>query len=259
MLDQIIIKFIPQVVSLKSHSDMSKNELPPPDQIPQAPSDLSSISGFEWWRRTLQYKTGLGLTPTDKTQYENDLAYKLNEANCQACNEYKNWIFNYSPTVRFLTSEITKVDPSKTISRDNVHCDFCPDWTRAGGYHPELGILVCQNRIINKFHMEDTLSHELVHAYDDAKFQVDWMNLRHHACSEIRASSLSGECRFWNQFKQGAIKNVSRGHQECVKRRAVLSVMANPNCKDKEMAEQVVNDVWGSCFNDTRPFERIYR
>lgn len=28
--------------------------------------------------------------------------------------------------------------------------------------------------------------HELVHMYDHCKFKVDWSNLRHHACSEVR-------------------------------------------------------------------------
>jgi len=28
--------------------------------------------------------------------------------------------------------------------------------------------------------------HELVHMYDHAVFEVDWSNLRHHACSKVR-------------------------------------------------------------------------
>ncbi len=33
--------------------------------------------------------------------------------------------------------------------------------------------------------MEHTLTHELVHMYDHCKFDVDWNNLRHHACTEV--------------------------------------------------------------------------
>jgi hypothetical protein len=33
--------------------------------------------------------------------------------------------------------------------------------------------------------------------------------------------------------------------------------MANPNCQDKESAERAVNEVWESCFNDTRPFDEV--
>lgn len=242
--------------------EYSNFERPPIEEKPQKPANLASISGFEWWRRTLEYKTGLGLTQDAKIQYEKDLAYKKSEKSCSQCEQYTNWIFRYLPTVRFMTEEIKKVDPEKAIGRNQVHCDFCPDWTKGGGFHPELGLLICHNRIKDKFVMEDVIAHELVHVYDDAKFKVDWANLKHHACSEIRASSLSGECRYGRQLKEGAISlfgDIKKGHQACVKRRAVLSVMANPVCKDEATAKKVVDEVWDSCFNDTRPFERIYR
>lgn len=46
-------------------------------------------------------------------------------------------------------------------------------------------------------------------------------------------------------------------HQECTKRRAILSIRTNPACKDDEMAARVVNEVWESCFHDTRPFDEV--
>lgn len=51
---------------------------------------------------------------------------------------------------------------------------------------------------------------------------------------------------------------ISRG-QTCVRRRAVLSVEANPHCKSRAEAEQAVDDVWNSCKADTRPFDRLYK
>jgi hypothetical protein len=45
--------------------------------------------------------------------------------------------------------------------------------------------------------------------------------------------------------------------QACVRRRAVLSVAANPACPDTETAEKAVNEVWDSCFPDTRPFDEV--
>lgn len=65
-----------------------------------------------------------------------------------------------------------------------IQCHPCPD-NRVGGFAPEYGILLCQNRFFSKKHMEDTLAHELIHAYDHCKFNVDWLNLRHHACTEV--------------------------------------------------------------------------
>lgn len=230
-----------------------------PSFTPTAPVDTNSVTGFEWWRRTMAYKTGMGLSPQEIKQYENDALYKKNQDDCTKCYQYRDFALKYSPTVVFMLQQIKKLKNGEhSVSDSQIVCDICDEW-KGGGFHPELGVLLCQNRIIDQNHLEDTLSHELVHYYDNVKFKVDWLNLKHHACSEIRASSLSGECRIMNQIKRAGLTKVGRGHQECVKRRAILSVEANPNCKDKEQATKVVEEVWDSCFNDTRPFEQIYR
>lgn len=245
-------------------------DIPPNEDIekPNPPLDSGSIKGFQWWRRSLQYQTGLSLSSVEKEQYENDYKYILKRKQCDECYKYRDWLLKYSPTVRFMVQQIAKLSENnpaidggkvKPFEESKIICDVCPEW-RSGGFHPDLGILICQNRIRNKWHLEDTLSHELVHQFDNLKWNVDWLNLKQHACSEIRASSLSGECRFSQEFaRRGFGFNVAKGHQECVKRRAVLSVMGNPNCKDKSHAELLVNEVWDSCFNDTRPFDDIYR
>jgi len=105
--------------------------------------------------------------------------------------------------------------------------------------------------------MEHTLTHELVHMYDDVKFKVNWGDLRHHACSEIRANSLGGDCKWTREIRRLSF-SFSKQHQACVRRRAILSVLANPACPDEAAAERAVNEVWESCFNDTRPFDEIY-
>ncbi|CUS23353.1 LAQU0S09e02850g1_1 [Lachancea quebecensis] len=239
--------------------------IPPNEEIkkPKPPLDEASVRGFNWWRRTFQYKTGLGLTAAEKDRYENDYQFVIQRDQCNKCYEYRDWLLKYSPTVIFMAQQIAKLNKKDTnalkFDESKIICDSCPEW-RSGGFHPELGILLCQNRIRDKWHLEDTMAHEMVHYFDNLKWQVDWLNLKHHACSEIRASSLSGECRFMQEFsRRGLGFKVSGGHQECVRRRATLSVMGNPNCKDEKHAEKVVNEVWDSCFGDTRPFEEIYR
>jgi mitochondrial inner membrane protease ATP23 len=76
---------------------------------------------------------------------------------------------------------------------------------------------------------------------------------------QIRASNLSGECRWANEFFRNKIMAFTQHHQDCVRRRAVISVSKRPNCKDDVEATKVVNSVWESCFRDTRPFDEIYR
>lgn len=40
---------------------------------------------------------------------------------------------------------------------------------------------------MDKKHMEDTIAHEMVHMFDHCRFKLDWHNLRHVACTEVRA------------------------------------------------------------------------
>ena len=100
----------------------------------------------------------------------------------------------------------------------------------------------------------------MIHAWDHLRFQVQWDdNLRHVACSEIRASTLSGECRFVREFWTRMQWKITQQFQECVRRRATISVAGWPICKDEVEAAKAVNEVWDSCFPDTRPFDEVYR
>ena len=89
------------------------------------------------------------------------------------------------PAVTFMLERIRKETGVEVSPSEHILCLPC-DKTRSGGFTPELGaVLLCQGNFWSKKHMEHTLTHELVHMYDHYKFDVDWGNLRHHACSEV--------------------------------------------------------------------------
>ena len=184
------------------------------------------------------------------------------EIDCKRCDDDKKWLFDNSPIVRFLKHNIDLLGPSDgsaSMNASRVICRKC-DARQSGGFDPEYGILICANQMRNRGHMENTLAHEMVHAYDHLRFKMDAVhNLRHAACTEIRASTLSGECRWGREFFTRGQWGITQQLQECVRRRAALSVAARPGCKDEKHANQVVNEVWDSCFNDTRPFDEIYK
>eukprot|EP00960_Hanusia_phi_P011310 330485-Hanusia_phi.AAC.1 len=90
------------------------------------------------------------------------------------------------------------------------HCD-----EKVGGGFDESasrqgGVVLCHNHLRNYSHTgllaceasarsqlaEMTMTHELIHAYDHCRAYVDWSNCVHHACSEIRAANLSGDCKW---------------------------------------------------------------
>ena len=93
-----------------------------------------------------------------------------------------HWI-RKGPVIRFLSDNIRQLGGD--LSSHNVYCRRCTN-RKAGGFDPEYGILICANEMRDQGHVEDTLAHEMVHAYDHLRFKVDWSdNLRHAACTEV--------------------------------------------------------------------------
>ena len=140
----------------------------------------------------------------------------------------------------------------------DLRCEPCVDGEGqrkvSGGFAPGNGIILCQDSIVSQQHMNHTVAHEMVHAFDHCRAKVDWTDCRHHACSEIRAATLSGDCSWFMEFMRGHF-TLRAQHQACAKRRATLSVAMNPNCA--EVAEDAVADAWEACSKDYAPFDDI--
>jgi inner membrane protease ATP23 len=132
----------------------------------------------------------------------------------------------------------------------------CRCLARSGrlNHSASLQILLCQNRIRGDEEMTKTLTHEMVHAFDDCRANLDWTDCVHHACTEIRASNVSRECRWLEEFKRLQIHGVN-GQKSCVRRRAELSVGMNPFCNKPGQARLAVEAAWETCYRDTAPFE----
>ena len=104
-------------------------------------------------------------------------------------------------------------------------------------------------------HANTIIAHELIHAIDMCRAKMDPLrNCMQLACTEIRAENLSGECNPSWEFMRGKLSSYLGHGQECVKRRAIDSVRANPNCTEK--AELYVDAAMERCYADTFPFER---
>ncbi|KAL8806960.1 MAG: hypothetical protein Q9223_004651 [Gallowayella weberi] len=178
-------------------------------------------------------------------------------ADCAKCEKHRDYLLAYSPTIRFMRQNINKFGGD--LHSGNIRCRRC-DVFQEGAFDPNYGIKLCANFLQDRSQVEDTIAHEMVHAYDHLRFNVDWgNNLRHVACSEIRAMTLSGECRWVREFWTNGQYKFTQHFQDCIRRRAVLSVAMKPGCKDDVQAAKVVNEVWDSCFPDTRPFDEVYR
>ena len=227
---------------------------------PASKPDPALDQSFYTWSTFFSILTGKATrAETDAYLDTRDLRHEA--IDIARCERDKKWLFANSPIIRFLQHQINLLGPpngAAAITPDNARCQRCVT-AQSGGFDSEYGIMLCANKAREWKHLEDTLAHEMIHAYDHLRFKLDPLNLRHAACMEIRASMLSGECRFSREFFARGQWSITQQLQECVRRRAALSVMARPACKDDVQAAKVVNEVWDSCFNDTRPFDEIYR
>ncbi|ORX60460.1 hypothetical protein DM01DRAFT_1404724 [Hesseltinella vesiculosa] len=102
-------------------------------------------------------------------------------------------------------------------------------------------IVLCCDNIRSREDLEDTLLHELVHAFDAARSGKFTSICHLIACGEVRASTL-GQCR-----------DIQPEHKrrQCIWRDAVLSTKAHCG----EQAANIVQQVFDSCMKDTTPLQ----
>ncbi|XP_020980830.1 mitochondrial inner membrane protease ATP23 isoform X2 [Arachis duranensis] len=106
-----------------------------------------------------------------------------------------------SPVVRFLREHLEKAGCGVG---DNFFKAVNCETQTAGGYTQGKGIVLCSNQISSEDEVNQVLIHELIHAFDDCRAaNLDWSNCAHHACSEIRAGHLSGDCHFKRELLRG--------------------------------------------------------
>merc|ERR1712146_16404 len=148
---------------------------------------------------------------------------------------------------------------------------------KEGEYKPKL--TVCENYMISKAYTTRAIAHELIHAYDQCRAKVDYQNIEHLACTEIRAAALSGDCDMAAEFDRGNFK-LKGQHQACVKRRAIAAITTGnqnqnkiqietkgKNEEEKNLLQRPIVDeveatlavekVWSECYKDTNPFPGI--
>ncbi|KAG6302152.1 Mitochondrial inner membrane protease atp23 [Claviceps aff. purpurea] len=238
-----------------------------PKELVNDPARTGFDPETKWWMHYFGILSGQ-MTKEGQFHFQEWRDKQQEESDCKRCEKHLKWLFNYSPVIRFLSDRIK--DLNGKLDESNIFCRRCPSRLhengsvsrQAGGFDPNYGILICANEMRNRGHLEDTVAHEMMHAWDHLRWKVDWTgdkDLKHAACTEIRASMLSGECRWRREAFTRGQWTVTQQFQNCVRRRAVQSVMGRPWCKDRDHATKAVDGVWDSCFADTRPFDEIYR
>ncbi|XP_043237434.1 mitochondrial inner membrane protease ATP23 homolog [Amphibalanus amphitrite] len=141
----------------------------------------------------------------------------------------------------------------------NVSCETC-EHIVTGGYDPSTNqIVVCQNVARKENVVQGILVHELIHMFDFCTKKVNFANLEHLACTEIRAANLT-HCSYISSIMQGDSSpiNIKRTHQECVKNKAACSLVAARGISKRE-AVRIVDLVFPQCYGDLEPIGRRVR
>ncbi|KAG1686261.1 hypothetical protein DVH05_012699 [Phytophthora capsici] len=173
----------------------------------------------------------------------------------QKCEDMREKALTKCSRVKFLVDAMEKMGCSMEPGFfSSVECEGKIN----GGFHLDdegkPGVVLCQNHIPDQEWMDRTMAHELIHAFDHCRNKIDWNKCEHHACSEIRAAALSGDCNWKYEFFRKNF-NVSKQHQLCTRRRAKLSIEQNDACKGR--ADECIDKVFDSCYRDWSPFREI--
>ena len=143
--------------------------------------------------------------------------------------------------------------------------------------------MICQNVARDKGIIQGILTHEMIHMFDACRHELDFKSLHHLACTEIRAANLT-HCSFMSAMFQVKTKNsnlnllltfhdfgfcltqgdasffrIKKQHAECVKTKALGSVMAVRPDVTKEEALAAIDKVFIKCYNDLEPIGRRIR
>ncbi|KAI1976061.1 Mitochondrial inner membrane protease atp23 [Ophidiomyces ophidiicola] len=159
------------------------------------PKENGYIPGDDAWTTCRNLWRGLTgkMTPEGMEKFRVARDLRNEKEDCKRCEDQRDYLLQYSPMIQFIQDNIKQLGGN--ISNHNIFCRRC-NRRQAGGFDPDYGIQICANEMRNQGHLEDTLAHEMIHAYDHMRFKVNWDdNLRHAACAEIRASNLSASSR----------------------------------------------------------------
>jgi hypothetical protein len=165
--------------------------LPAMASEPPTPSEDPSNYDPNKWRNWFNLFLGR-MSPGDQQEFREAVYIQKEAKDVARCEEYRDWCFQYSPTVIFLRQQLQALNGD--LNSENVICRRCPARRdekgrifarQGGGFNPEAGVLICANEMRDRKHLEDTLAHEMVHAWDHLRWKVDLDDLRHAACTEV--------------------------------------------------------------------------
>jgi inner membrane protease ATP23 len=157
-----------------SHTDGAASAMPM-----KAAQDVD----FSFYTWTTLFKSFIGtITPEERRAYLLAKDIKNEEKDCKRCEDQRDWLLQRSPVIRFMREQIQGLGAD--LNGENMRCRRCTT-AQLGGFDSNYGILLCANELATRDKVEETMAHEMVHAYDHLRWKVDPDNMKHQACTEV--------------------------------------------------------------------------
>ncbi|CAH0547477.1 unnamed protein product [Brassicogethes aeneus] len=219
---------------------------------PQQPSPNESQWGYDLYPdRSRPVKSELTLSSFLKGQGKENLDKIKCERNVYKC-------VKKSPLVKLMLGAL-KGSGCEIDIRRHIACEECSP-NVSGGYDPILNqVVICHNTATSEGVVQGVLTHELIHMFDYCRNKLNFKNIDHLACTEIRAANLA-HCSFLSAWTNGDASpfKIKQAHQDCVKSKALSSVMAVRNVTKLE-AIDAIERVFPKCYPDLEPIGRRLR
>ncbi|XP_060566415.1 mitochondrial inner membrane protease ATP23 homolog [Ruditapes philippinarum] len=179
-------------------------------------------------------------------------------AHHQRCRTLVRYCTDHDDRVKMMMRALKAHGCPVDVNR-HIYCEPCKLKMSGGFDFFNNQVVVCQNVIKNRAACCNVLSHEMLHAFDHCRAKLDISNIEHMACTEVRAANMF-HCTLVSAFANGEAKpwNYLNRHVNCVKRKAMTSIMVVRNVTEQE-ASDAVDKVFNRCYNDLEPFGRRIR
>lgn len=162
------------------------------------------------------------------------------------------------PLIKLMLGALKSQGCVTDVFERHLSCDICKDSTEfpsQGGYdNLNNQVFICANNVGQNFgQVHGTLLRNLIHMYDTCTKKVNFKDVNHLACTEIRKANLAG-CNLGIHLTRLNPFHIKDEHANCVFKTA--SYTLSEKIDDRELAEKAVKNVFSKCYNDFEPIGR---
>ena len=218
------------------------------EKVPQSPSESTAFSDLYPERKgsRIQYTT-LELMKGKNSAEQYKERCGINVASCL------EW-----PLIKLMLGALKSNGCITDVYQRHVACDICKDgqdFLNQGGYDDSTNqVFLCANNIGKSFgKVHGTLLRNLIHMYDVCTRKVDFHNVNHLACMEIRKANLAG-CNLGIHMVRLNPFYIKDKHAECVAKTAYQ--ILGEKIGNNEAAKIAVFNVFPKCYKDLEPIGR---